>query len=414
MTTGTQAALTPEAVTQLLDNLTTRLEAVERAAGSSTLDLPETLATYSERLTELGQKVAEQGEEVKALDEGLIGALEARLSELEAAQERSVADSKALADSMGGVRDQLDAVLTSLDQLARPPAGAPVTAGPVTGGVHRKVLTLMREVEVIEKTREAKSDSGGPRYNFRGIDEVMDEVGRAMRQIGLTLTPTVVKHEFAQHPVQNPGRNGTRTVIWTTVFLHVLYTFTDPEDGSSVTFSMVGEGKDPSDKATSKAASMALKYGLLQALMIAVQGMNESDGDHQVTEYDQAPQEQPPQLSDEEKLRKAHDAFDAINSLHHMTTKDGSRRLTLDEQGEQLRRIDTWCTKHGVDQVVVQGVPLRAHLDGANATFMRTKAAQELDERRAMQAAQQDFQNALGPNQYGNYADGSNVADGEH
>lgn len=157
-----------------------------------------------------------------------------------------------------------------------------VTHVPAVGNVHAKLLELMREVDHIAKTKTAKG--GGMNYKFRGIDDAQNAVGQAMRKIGLLLRPEVIDWQYTQVPVEGFDDKGRpKTTVWSTSRLTMGYMFVSPDDGSTFMFSMVGEGRDAGDKSGSKAASMACKYALFQALMVPLE-VDESDGDNPVIE----------------------------------------------------------------------------------------------------------------------------------
>lgn len=162
------------------------------------------------------------------------------------------------------------------------PGRAPAGHAPAVGNVHAKLLELMREVDHIAKTKTAKG--GGMNYKFRGIDDAQNAVGQAMRKIGLLLQTKVIDWQYTQMPVEGfDDKDRPKTTVWSTSRLTMGYTFVSPDDGSTFTFSMVGEGRDAGDKSGSKAASMACKYALFQALMVPLE-VDESDGDNPVIE----------------------------------------------------------------------------------------------------------------------------------
>jgi hypothetical protein len=183
----------------------------------------------------------------------------------------------------GNLSQRLDYLEEVLAGTAVMPGRAPAGhAAPAAGNVHAKLLELMREVDHIAKSRTAKG--GGMNYKFRGIDDAQNAVGQAMRKIGLLLQPEVIDWQYVQTPVDGFDDKGrAKTTVWSTSRLTMGYTFVSPDDGSSFTFSMIGEGRDAGDKSGSKAASMACKYALFQALMVPLE-VDESDGHNPVAE----------------------------------------------------------------------------------------------------------------------------------
>lgn len=214
----------------------------------------------------------------------------------------------------------------------RPRLGSDATTAPSGTGAARKVLELMRMVTHIGKERQADMGTGG-KFKFRGIDEAMDAVGHAMREVGLILSPEVLNEESSTTPVtkKGDGRNGPfeSTVLWTTTKLTMRYTFVDPDDGSSHRIEMVGEGRDASDKSTSKAGSMAFKYGLLQGLCIPVTGLDDSDASppqimeneraRPAQQQDERPAQQPtPDRTEQQTAQRAGEALQAIRNIYRV------------------------------------------------------------------------------------------------
>lgn len=144
-------------------------------------------------------------------------------------------------------------------------------------GVQAKMLALMDEVTAIGKNRDAKGK--GVSFKFRGVEDAQNAVGAAQRKVRILILPEVVDWQYGQEQVTGWDGNNQRekTVTWSTSRLTMRYTFVDPDDGSQMSVTMVGEGKDNSDKSASKAASMACKYALFQALMIPFEDVDESD-----------------------------------------------------------------------------------------------------------------------------------------
>lgn len=103
-------------------------------------------------------------------------------------------------------------------------------------------------------------------YSFRGIDTVMDKVGPVFHELGIVCTPNYTIHSIDSYET----RNGT---VMREVMLSAAFTFRGPA-GDSTTTVTIGQGVDSGDKAANKAMAVALKYALLQTLMIPV-----GDGD---------------------------------------------------------------------------------------------------------------------------------------
>lgn len=137
--------------------------------------------------------------------------------------------------------------------------------------IHSKLIDLMGTVGPIGKD----DTNTHHRYNFRGIDAVMKHVHAAQIKVGVTILPTVLSRE-----VSSAGK-------MTVTSLEVQYRFTAIEDGSYTDIVVWGEAADAQDKSTSKAMSMALKYGLVQALMIPTEDIEDGDTDSPVVDRSQ-------------------------------------------------------------------------------------------------------------------------------
>lgn len=252
-------------------------------------------------------------------------------------------------------------------------------AVPASGGLGaaRKVLQLMQLVTHIGKERQADMGTGG-KFKFRGIDEAMDAVGHAMREVGVILSTEVLKDETSTMPVtkKGDGRNGPyeSTILWTTTKTTMRYTFVDPEDGSTHTIEMVGEGRDASDKSTSKAGSMAFKYALLQALCIPVTGMDDSDAaPPQIMENEgstrpqqQAPAQQQaqaaPEHTEEQKAQRAGEALGAIRNVYRV---EGGPQA----QYNRLVQIMNQVKREGLLNFAIEGSTLNQHGEAAMRTL---------------------------------------------
>ncbi|WP_435110116.1 ERF family protein [Nocardiopsis synnemataformans] len=165
------------------------------------------------------------------------------------------------------------------------------------GVIHTKLIELMQTVGAIGKD----DINTHHRYNFRGIDAVMKHVHAAQVKVGVTILPTVLSRE-----VSSAGK-------MTVTSLEVRYRFTAIEDGSYTDIVVWGEAADAQDKSTSKAMSMALKYGLVQALMIPTEDIDDGDKDSPVVDRSQPapPRERPATPEEREFVAQVEGLIDA-------------------------------------------------------------------------------------------------------
>lgn len=139
---------------------------------------------------------------------------------------------------------------------------------PPTPAIMATVWQLMEEVQSIAKGGQAPAEAGG--YRFRSLEDVLAKIGPAARKYGIAVQSSIVHSEY--------HTKATDRHTWTWCRLRVRYAFTSLIDGSEFVFESAGEGRDNTDKATSKAMSMALKYGLGQAFLIDL-GEPDPDGE---------------------------------------------------------------------------------------------------------------------------------------
>lgn len=135
--------------------------------------------------------------------------------------------------------------------------------------VHEAWNDVMRDVQAIRK--DSRNAQQG--FNFRGIDAVMNAVGPALREHGVTIVPNSVE---AKHRDFTTAKGTTMHEAIVTVGYSVI-----GPDGQGFTGQSVGEAADAGDKATSKAMSVAYRTFLLQALTIPT---DEPDPDETITD----------------------------------------------------------------------------------------------------------------------------------
>lgn len=120
-----------------------------------------------------------------------------------------------------------------------------------------KMTAAQSMVAVMERVRGLGKHQRNDhfRFQFRGIDDVMNAVGPALREVGAVIVPEVRKVE------RQYGGKATSTVV------EVAYHWHGP-DGSVITGVSVGESQDMGDKSVPKAMSVAFRTYLLQALTL--------------------------------------------------------------------------------------------------------------------------------------------------
>lgn len=158
-----------------------------------------------------------------------------------------------------------------------------------TPAINEALAAVMDEVKAVAK----KERNDAQRFNFRGIDSVVNAVGPALRKHKIVVLPTVLEHTY-------DTVTSSRGTAMGHVLLKVQYDFIGPA-GDRLTCTVMGESMDVSDKATPKAMSVAFRTALLQALTLPT---DEPDPDSEY--HERAPE--PPKRKPKPKATGADDA----------------------------------------------------------------------------------------------------------
>ena len=173
--------------------------------------------------------------------------------------------------------------------------------------VHQALSKVMGDVQAVKKD----SKNQAQRFNFRGIDAVMNAVGPALRKHGVNIVP----EDVDVHRSNGTTANGKQTAE---VVLKVAYRVYGPS-GDSIHGKVAAEAMDFGDKAIAKAMSVAYRTFLLQALTIPT---DEPDPDVESFERgdpaapaSQAPSQDMPKRSAAEQCGMILDGFCANHKL---------------------------------------------------------------------------------------------------
>lgn len=138
----------------------------------------------------------------------------------------------------------------------------PIETGPM---IFPAMLAVMAEVKAIEKGRRNEQQG----FNFRGIEDILNELHDICARHGVFALPFVEERE-ATHRQTKGG-----SALWTEHH-RVRYVFY-AADGSYVEAMVWGEGTDSADKATAKAYTSAFKTLLIQAFQIPTADAEDAD-----------------------------------------------------------------------------------------------------------------------------------------
>ena len=135
------------------------------------------------------------------------------------------------------------------------------------GLIYAKMAAILADTSAIAKNKRNAAQG----FNFRGIDDVMNELHNSFAKHGVFLTTQVVEITKKERQTKSGG-------IMLHQFQKLCFTFW-AEDGSCVTSCVYGEAMDTGDKAGNKCMSIALKYALLQAFLIPTEDMIDPDSE---------------------------------------------------------------------------------------------------------------------------------------
>lgn len=142
--------------------------------------------------------------------------------------------------------------------------------------IHAAMINVVREVGAIGKNQRNQAQG----FNFRGIDDVYNELNGLFGKHGIYMTSEVLER-FAEDSPR--FKDGKQVGVTRVVEMKFRYWF-HAEDGSQVATEVWGEAMDTGDKATNKAESIAHKYALLQAFLIPTADMPDPDADVHIRE----------------------------------------------------------------------------------------------------------------------------------
>ena len=131
--------------------------------------------------------------------------------------------------------------------------------------IYSKIANILKETKAI--TKSEKNQQQG--FKFRGIDNVMNELHELFAKNEVFILQEVKEFTTENRPTKS---GGTNTFTRATITFRYMTT-----DGSFVETTNVGEAMDSGDKGMNKAMSIALKYSLLQMLLIPTEEQKDPD-----------------------------------------------------------------------------------------------------------------------------------------
>lgn len=169
------------------------------------------------------------------------------------------------------------------------PVDAPdgIDADPQDVPVQVAIARLMRDLGKIGKADRFEGGNAG-RYNFRGVDRVVNAVAPLQRKHGVIVVPELASVEYRDITRSGGGRSHECLVT-------MRYHWYGPR-GDFITATVAGEALDTADKSTAKAQSVAWRVCLIQMLAIPT---GDPDPDSVRIERGEQPQVRPSAYVDE-------------------------------------------------------------------------------------------------------------------
>lgn len=126
--------------------------------------------------------------------------------------------------------------------------------------LHSKLAEVYEAVGRIPKNGQAPSVMGG--YKFAQASDVADTLRKEFARLNITMVPESIDLLESRQSTTAKG------ALMTTETYRVTWRITDGDTGQSITTQSVGTGSDTGDKASPKAQTNAMKYGLLMGFLV--------------------------------------------------------------------------------------------------------------------------------------------------
>jgi len=153
--------------------------------------------------------------------------------------------------------------------------------------IYKAMGKVMSGLKVLEK----KQRNDFSRYDYRGIDDLLNSVHGLLDSAGIVVLPRCL----TENPKLELGpttRDGKQQY---TILLKMSYLFMSTQDGSTVESGpFVGEGIDTSDKCSNKAQTAAFKWCFFQTFCVPVSGGMTDSEDPNDIDKDNGPHTKPP------------------------------------------------------------------------------------------------------------------------
>lgn len=137
-----------------------------------------------------------------------------------------------------------------------------------TPHVYTAICGVMTDIGVTGISKDRRNQQQG--YQFRGIDDVYNELNHLLSKHKLIMTPRILSRSVTERQTQKGG-------VLFNVTVEAEFDFVSAVDGSSHIVRTYGEAMDSADKATNKAMAAAYKYAAMMVFCIPTEGDNDAD-----------------------------------------------------------------------------------------------------------------------------------------
>ena len=131
--------------------------------------------------------------------------------------------------------------------------------------IYKQIIEVMADSNAIGKDRRNQQQG----FQFRGIDDVMNELHSSLAKCGVFVLPKVLEETRTTGKTSRGG-----DMFYTRLKINFGFY---AEDGSHVDAVVIGEAMDTGDKASNKALSIGLKYAMLQVFCIPTEDDKDPD-----------------------------------------------------------------------------------------------------------------------------------------
>jgi hypothetical protein len=190
--------------------------------------------------------------------------------------------------------------------------------------IYQALNGVMEDVKAVRK--DSYNEQG--RFNFRGIDAIVNAVNPALRKHQVVVVPQLNLYEYGTIEV------GQKRTQMGHARVEVSYVFYGPE-GDFVRATTPGEAFDSGDKATAKAMSVAYRTALLQTLALPT-----DDVDPDAHNFERSEAEPPPPDVDPDSQRRRYHSLRVNLGWDEDQGHRFIANVMREEQPRQWRTLD--------------------------------------------------------------------------